>query len=319
MSRFIKKCREEAGLTQAKLAEKMNVSVVAVQNWEKGKNGISPDKYIDLAAIFNVSVEKLIKEMVIEEDKSRPDRWPEFLFDEYINDIVNTLHLNLAQQDLFGLLYIYGSEYLQKKVIDIDDFEEDLKRIPYDFIARIGSIRFMNQAEDLHKVVKHVKSDFLLKILKQNPDTEFNLRKLSKNQICEFIDHGYKTADDSTCFDTGYEGEEELQFRISMRKARIILPVLEKVGPVHLADECWSAPIREDIPEELQSAILEMCGFHQELWEEGYYKKEYTVVNIMSGLREVTEYNNISPKGEKECWMWGINEKGKKLLKWFRE
>lgn len=319
MSRFIKKCREEAGLTQAKLAEKMNVSVVAVQNWEKGKTGISQDKYIDLAEIFNVSVEKLIKEMVIEENKSRPDRWPEFLFDEETNAIVDTLHLNLGQQDLFGLLYIYGSEYLQKKKIDIDDFEEDLKRIPYDFIARIGSIRFMNQAEELHKVLKHVKSDFLLKILKQNPDAEFNIRKLSKNHICEFIDNGYKTADDSVCFDKGYEGEEELQFSISMRKARMMLPVLEKVGPVHLTDECWSAPIREDIPEELQSAILEMCGFHQELWEEGYYENEYTVVNIMSGLSEVTEYHNISSKGEKECWMWEINAKGKKLLKWFRE
>ena len=36
MSTFIKRHREEAGLTQEQLAEKMNVSTVAVQNWEKG-------------------------------------------------------------------------------------------------------------------------------------------------------------------------------------------------------------------------------------------------------------------------------------------
>ncbi len=40
MSTFIKRCREEAGLTQAQLAEKMGVSVVAVQNWENGKTKV---------------------------------------------------------------------------------------------------------------------------------------------------------------------------------------------------------------------------------------------------------------------------------------
>lgn len=79
MSTFIKKCREAARLTQAQLAEKMDVSVVAVQNWEKGKNKINLDRYMDLAAVFNVPVDKLIKEMLIEEDKLRQDRWPDFL------------------------------------------------------------------------------------------------------------------------------------------------------------------------------------------------------------------------------------------------
>ena len=116
MSTFIKKCREAAGLTQAQLAEKMDVSVVAVQNWRR-KNKINLDRYMDLAAVFNVPVDKLIKEMLIEEDKLRPDRWPDFLFDEETNAIVNNLHLNLAQQDLFGLLYIYGSEYLEKHIL----------------------------------------------------------------------------------------------------------------------------------------------------------------------------------------------------------
>ena len=37
MSTFIKRKREEAGLTQAQLAEKMDVTVVSVQNWENGK------------------------------------------------------------------------------------------------------------------------------------------------------------------------------------------------------------------------------------------------------------------------------------------
>ena len=317
--RFIKKCREEAGLTQAQLAEKMDVSVIAVQNWEKGKTKININRYMELAAVFNVPVDKLIKEMLVEEDKSRPDRWPEFLFDDDTNAIIDTLHLNLAQQDLFGFLYIYGSKYLQKMKIDINIFKEDLKLIPYGFIERVGSIQFMNQAEGLYKVVKHVKSDFLIKVLKQNPEAEFNVRKLSKNLICEFIDSGFKPVDESSVFDTGYEGEEGLYFHISMRRASIILPVLESKGPVHLTDGCWLHPIRDDIPKELQSAILEMCEFKPELWEEGYYKDKYTVVYIMNGLKEVTDYKNVSPKGENERWIWKINDRGKKLLEWLRE
>ena len=91
MSKFIKRCREEAGLTQAQLAEKMDVSVVAVQNWESGKTKINPDRYYDLSGILNVPVDDLIKEMLIEADKSRPYVWPAFLFDDDTNEIINTL------------------------------------------------------------------------------------------------------------------------------------------------------------------------------------------------------------------------------------
>ncbi len=62
-----------------------------------------------------------------------------------------------------------------------------------------------------------------------------------------------------------------------MRRARILLPVLEKIGPVHITDGWWSNPIRNDIPEEFLENVLEMCGFDRSLWEEGYYKREYNI------------------------------------------
>lgn len=102
-----------------------------------------------MSAVFNVPVEKLIKEMLIEEDKKRPDRWPGFLFNDDTNAIIDTLHLNLAQQDLFGLLYIYDAEYL-KKTIDYNTLYDDLPKIPYGFIEKVGSIQFMNQVDGLH-------------------------------------------------------------------------------------------------------------------------------------------------------------------------
>lgn len=320
MSTFIKKCREEAGLTQIQLAEKMAVTVVAVQDWEKGKSKVKLDRYTDLAAVFNVPVDKLIKEKLIEEDKSRPDRWPEFLFDDDTNAIIDTLHLNLAQQELFGLLYIYGAEYLKKTEIDFDTFEDDLKRIPYGFIDRVGSIQFINQAEGLHKVIKYVKSDFLIKVLKQNPEAEFNIKKLSKSLICEFIDGGYKAIDDMVSYlddPKKYEAEDGLNLRIHMSSAKIMLPILEKSGAVHITDGRWSSPIRDDIPEEVLSGILKKCGFERDLWKEGYYKDKYNIGYVRRGLEEVTNYKNISQKGKEECWMWEINDKGRKLLEWF--
>lgn len=39
-------------------------------------------------------------------------------------------------------------------------------------------------------------ADFLMKVHRQNPESEFNIKKLSKNMICEFIDEGYKPLND---------------------------------------------------------------------------------------------------------------------------
>lgn len=317
MNKFIKTCRKNAGLTQEQLAEKMGVSVVAVQNWESGKTKIENRRYMELSAVFNVPVDKLIKEMIIEEDKKRPDRWPGFLFDDYTNDIIDTLHLNLAQQHLFGLLYIYGAEYLKKTMIDFNTLEEDLKRIPYGFIEKVGSIQFMNQVDGLHKVIKYVQPKFLMKVLKQNPESEFNVKKLSKELICEFIDEGYKQVDDlASWFDDPekYEAEDDLCLRISMKKAKIILPVLEK-GEIHLTDGNWANPPREDVPTE----VLLMCGFKPDLWKEGYYGRYNNCANIRRGLEEVTDYQSVSKNGKEDAWYLKINDKGLRLLEWFKE
>ncbi len=315
MSTYIKRCREEAGLTQAQLAEKMDVSVVSVQNWENGRTKINIERYYDLAEILSVPIDDLIKEMIIEADKSRQDEWPYFLFDKNTNEIIDTLHLNLAQQDLFGLMYIYGSECFDETLIEKHKFEENLKRIPYGFIDRVGSIRFMNQAEGLYKVIRYVKTDFLMKVLKQNPEFEFNIKKLSRNQICEFIDEGCRSLSD---FEEDIETSDVLNFEINMRKSRIILPILEKVGKVHITDGNWSNPIRSDLSDRFLDGVLKMCNFKQDLWEEGYFKREYNISYIRNGLESVTDYKNTARKGHEERWVLSINEKGRNLLKWIR-
>jgi Helix-turn-helix. len=311
MSTFLKRCREVAGLTQAQLAERMGVSTVAVQNWESGKTNISYERYPELSLILNIPVDRLIKETIIEVDKTRVDNWPDFLFSEYTNEVANMLHLNMAQQDMFGLLYIYNTEFREYDYISRESFDEYLNNIPYGFIDRVGSIQFMNQADGLYRVLRHVSTSFLLKVLKLNPDSEFNVRKMSKNLICEFIDEGYKEAD--VYDEEGYEEDGCLRFDIKMRRAKIMLPILEESGPIHFTDDNWANPIRDDIPEKVSDGILESLCITKEAFKMGYRKDEYTGMFAYS-LQDVTNYKN-----KKDRWILEINDNGRKLLEWFKE
>lgn len=102
--------------------------------------------------------------------------------------------------------------------------------------------------------------------------------------------------------------------KISMKKAKIILPVLEK-GGIHLTDGRCTNPPREDVPEE----VLLMCDFKPDLWREGCYRSENNCAYIRSGLEAVTDYRQVSEPGIDDKWFLEINEKGLQLLEWFRE
>lgn len=60
VSNSIKKLREERGMTQDELAEKLNMTRQAVSNWETGKTQPDIETLTRLAEIFDVSVERII-------------------------------------------------------------------------------------------------------------------------------------------------------------------------------------------------------------------------------------------------------------------
>ena len=45
--------RVNAGLTQKEAAEKLDVSIGTVQNWESGKTAPTVDKFIELCRLYN--------------------------------------------------------------------------------------------------------------------------------------------------------------------------------------------------------------------------------------------------------------------------
>lgn len=327
-TKYIKRARNEAGLTQEQVAEHMGVSKVAVQNWEK-TGGIRRERLKKLSELYNVPIGEL--SAALDTDDEEGDNWPDFLFEykdaernilnlEENNSIVSTLRLNLKQQELFGIMCIYDAEYLQNESIgchDKEDFEECLKKVPFEYINKVGSIQFMNICDGLYKVLKYVKSDFLLKILKLDPDRQFNLRRLSKEQICEFIDGGFK--------EMGIDAEldamnvEAFCFNISMSKARLILPLLEK-NSFRFNGNTSGAELMEDTPDDVVKVIAKACDLdYEKRWNGLQYGRGFIAGIIGDNLKYVTEWDYDNYDAGHEVASLSINETGRKLLEWFRE
>ncbi|WP_374053679.1 helix-turn-helix domain-containing protein [Xenorhabdus taiwanensis] len=78
--------RKERGITQAELAQKLNVSQQTVQAWEAGRRRIKVSSLPIVAEIFSVSLEDLFGE---EPEKSNRKRGPAPKWKQQIEEIDN--------------------------------------------------------------------------------------------------------------------------------------------------------------------------------------------------------------------------------------
>lgn len=60
IGKFIAKCRKEKKLTQAQLAEKLNITDRAVSKWETGKSMPDSSIMLELCAILGITVNELL-------------------------------------------------------------------------------------------------------------------------------------------------------------------------------------------------------------------------------------------------------------------
>lgn len=60
IGRFIANCRKDQGLTQAQLAEKLDITYKTVSKWECGKGLPDASRMIDLCNILNITVNDLL-------------------------------------------------------------------------------------------------------------------------------------------------------------------------------------------------------------------------------------------------------------------
>ena len=58
--KFISRCRKDAGLTQAVLAEKLGITDRAVSKWETGRSLPDASLMLELCGILGISVNELL-------------------------------------------------------------------------------------------------------------------------------------------------------------------------------------------------------------------------------------------------------------------
>ncbi len=68
IGKFISQCRKKANLTQAQLAEKLNITDRAVSKWETGKSLPDSSIMLDLCELLNITVNDLLSGEVINMD-----------------------------------------------------------------------------------------------------------------------------------------------------------------------------------------------------------------------------------------------------------
>ncbi len=132
LGKRIKKLRELTGISQEKLANLLGVSRPTVSQMENGERKITADELIELAKIFNISVDELLNlkkspEIVFEEAKKTKKAKKEEIrinvpqknlkkFREVLLYILNNVGSkpNVGETVLYKLLYFIDFDYYEK-------------------------------------------------------------------------------------------------------------------------------------------------------------------------------------------------------------
>lgn len=136
----VKKYREEMGLTQEELAEKIYVTRQTVSNWENGRSYPDVKSLLLLSALFQVSLDtlvkgdlKIMKEQIKQEDIKKLNRdsmvYTVLLVVMVLAAVPMFLYLDVLGAVLWFLLWGVGMFYAfriekQKKQHDIQSYRE---------------------------------------------------------------------------------------------------------------------------------------------------------------------------------------------------
>ena len=101
IGKFITECRKKKNLTQAQLAENLNITDRAISKWETGKSMPDFDIMLKLCEILEISVNELLcGEMINMEQKDEQLNELIFRWQKMRKDIINDLdipHMLLSQ------------------------------------------------------------------------------------------------------------------------------------------------------------------------------------------------------------------------------
>ena len=142
--------RKAAGLTQADVAAKLNVSRQAVSRWESGQSKPSTEKLLALGELYGVSIDRLLntentEKPAVETTSDEPEAVP-------VETVISEKHrprawLKYAAAALCGALLMLALLLILKKP-DSSEKSVDVKRITDLEVDHVGDIRKQGEGFD---------------------------------------------------------------------------------------------------------------------------------------------------------------------------
>ena len=323
----LRDARKDKKLTQEEVAEKIGVTTTTIQNWEKGKY-IPKEKYWNkIEEIYTISPEEM-KKWAARSKALNKNNWPYFLFFDDGNELAERLHLSRDELEVFAFIYReedwenaewHLTHRVQEMKISCNDF-------PDNFINEKRWINILKMFDQVKLVLYEVSAEFLMRWYKENPESEFNILQLPKDEICRFLIEGHSEHIDSETMDPDLKDPVTKEiysplyyFSGFMLKWDIeMLRALNKSGgriywrTIKDSSEYFSTSIGEGklhcpvCPKELEDVM-------EKWW------KEHPARDI--GFTITSKFVSIRKEkvGGKEKVYIEINELGEKFVEWYKE
>lgn len=224
---YLKKGRENIGLTQMEAADRIGVSITTIQNWENGFITPSTTYFEKIIETYNLLEESfyekykqaIFSKKVLEENKESKKDLPFnpnlFMLTNWVGkdveDALINLKLTAEETELLGLELIYSKVsqakidgIIEEQVPDIPGMQaarmpwnfsgtitENKMNIPESFITKLGgSFKFLAlQKSLLEKLINNDLKEMLSDYLINNPSNTFEIGDLSPKEFWELTKH----------------------------------------------------------------------------------------------------------------------------------
>lgn len=373
---FLKKSRENVGLTQQKAADRINISIQGFQKWESGESLPSQGYYDAIMQTYNLDrkifFEKLNNAQCPPpeiEEKERKYPWPDCMpletwLQSSVFEQLKNLQLNEVETELLGLEEIYSFkgtiDFNTTKLINAinGNIEEDQKYnmlgkidfsgIPYEFIKTHGVFNVNNAKNKIHNGIfpESLKGIILSHFMYHPNNKTFDICDLTPR---DFYDYSFyipvRTRKASKDLFTLLNNVKEILYSLEKYNNKYCLFNGSEFTEFEYKDNKWS--YKDNIVCLFESTLLydtHLPAYSTHRIEEcteliyceplQLYKDLLEVVKepITDNI-EYLEYQNklefyeknkdkgaVKPQEPTEMGLYVVpTEKGKELLKWFKE
>ena len=330
---YIKKARELVGLTQEGAASIIDVSVTTIQNWEKGQMPSGKENLNKIADAYKVNYEEFwsfyAEEMIPRKNVREKKEFPYFLFSDEQGKEIASLYLDVREQELLGLEFLYSQPNHISGQLDMDDkfsMECNLKSIqtnpmsymPYQYIKEHGAFNTISLYNNMCKKLGKYKS-IVIEYLIKHPDEIFDTTTIDSTELYKMF-------------------KPKLASLLNLLKAisenngkKMIFCTNDSFGPTFDYDIVADYEIDEIIrcnDAKVRKLTREEHKIFREKLQEYFFIDETIIVSVDIKINNVAEtYKSIKLDDwygkyltiscDKSSIFFSMSDEGKKLLEWY--